>query len=154
MPLFASAFYVVADLENGTLIHANAGHPCPLRVRGAAALAACSAWTAANSGPPWGCWMSPYPSARTEIVMPETVLLFTDGLFEVEAQDGSLYDYQALRDAVGDWAGSMPRTSAKASSRKSASSPGKRISADDVCLVAMEIDHLAPGTGQNGHPGT
>jgi hypothetical protein len=32
VPLFASAFYLLADLEKGELHYANAGHPNPLRV--------------------------------------------------------------------------------------------------------------------------
>ena len=52
VPLFASAFYVVADLTNGTLVHANAGHPCPLRVRGSGGPAALAAagWVQAGAG--------------------------------------------------------------------------------------------------------
>jgi sigma-B regulation protein RsbU (phosphoserine phosphatase) len=149
MPLFASAFYVVADLTNGSLRHANAGHPCPLRVRGGG-----------GSGPDAlprldGCKLGPalglldeaeYPSARTEIVMPETVLLFTDGLFEVEAQDGSLYDYQSLRRAVGELGGIEGLRAAdlcESVVEKVCQFSGQREFGDDVCLVAMEIDRLA-----------
>jgi sigma-B regulation protein RsbU (phosphoserine phosphatase) len=145
VPLFASAFYVVADLTNGTMSHANAGHPCPLRVR-------------QGTGPLLrldGCKLGPalgllddaeYPCARTEIVMPETVLLFTDGLFEVEAQDGSLYDYQALRNAVGQLAGvegNKATDLCESVVRKVCEFTGNQEFGDDVCLVAMEIDRLA-----------
>ena len=84
-----------------------------------------------------------YPSARTEIVMPETVLLFTDGLFEVEAQDGSLYDYQALRDAVGELGGLKAADLCESIVNKVCQFSGQKDFGDDVCLVAMEIDHLA-----------
>lgn len=143
VPLFASAFYVVADLANGSLSHANAGHPCPLRVR-------------RGGGPDLlrldGCKLGPalgllddaaYPSARTQVVMPETVLLFTDGLFEVEAQDGSLYDYQALRDAVGHLGGLAAADLCKSVVEKVCQFSGQQDFGDDVCLVAMEIDRLA-----------
>jgi len=46
---------------------------------------------------------------------------FTDGLFEVEAQDGSLYDYKDLRYAVGNWPVSRQRISVRALLKKSAS---------------------------------
>ena len=143
VPLFASAFYVVADLTDGTLTHANAGHPCPLRVgRGGGAqqrLDGC------KLGPALGLLdEAEYPSGRTEIVMPETVLFFTDGLFEVEAQDGSLYDYQALRAAVGELSHLSTADLCKSVVEKVCAFSGNQEFGDDVCLVAMEIDRLAP----------
>jgi sigma-B regulation protein RsbU (phosphoserine phosphatase) len=149
MPLFASAFYVVADLTNGSLRHANAGHPCPLRVRGGGGVGpdALPRLDGCKLGPALGLLdEAEYPSARTEIVMPETVLLFTDGLFEVEAQDGSLYDYQSLRRAVGELGGIEGLRAAdlcESVVEKVCQFSGQREFGDDVCLVAMEIDRLA-----------
>jgi len=84
-----------------------------------------------------------YPSATTQIVMPETLLLFTDGLFEVEAQDGSLYDYQALRGAVGELAGLAAADLCESVVDKVCKFSGQNEFSDDVCLIAMEIDRLA-----------
>lgn len=84
-----------------------------------------------------------YPAARTEIVMPETVLFFTDGLFEVEAQDGSLYDYEALRRAVGQLGSLKAAGLCRSVVEKVREFSGHQEFGDDVCLVAMEIDHLA-----------
>jgi serine phosphatase RsbU (regulator of sigma subunit) len=75
--------------------------------------------------------------------MPETVLLFTDGLFEVEAQDGSLYDYQALRAAVGQLGGLKAADLCESVVEKVCQFSGQQEFGDDVCLIAMEIDHLA-----------
>jgi sigma-B regulation protein RsbU (phosphoserine phosphatase) len=147
MPLFASAFYVVADLTNGSLSHANAGHPCPLRVRRDGGANALLRLDGCKLGPALGLLdEAEYPCGRTQIVMPETVLLFTDGLFEVEAQDGSLYDYQALRSAVGQLGGLEGLKAAELCERvvaKVCEFSGQREFGDDVCLVAMEIDRLA-----------
>jgi len=75
--------------------------------------------------------------------MPETGLLFTDGLFEVEAQDGSLYDYQALRSAVGQLAGLNAADLCESVVKKVCEFSGQQEFGDDVCLIAMEIDRLA-----------
>jgi sigma-B regulation protein RsbU (phosphoserine phosphatase) len=150
VPLFASAFYVVADLQNGCLLHTNAGHPCPLRVRtgGPSAL---QRLDGCKLGPALGLLdEAEYPAARTDIVMPETILLFTDGLFEVEAQDGSLYDYQALREAVGELGGLKAADLCKSVVGKVCQFSGQTEFADDVCLVAMEIDRLAAPAGRDG----
>ena len=151
VPLFASAFYVVADLTKGCLIHANAGHPCPLRVRRNGGADALRRLDGCKLGPALGLLdEAEYPSAQSEIVMPETVLLFTDGLFEVEAQDGSLYDYQALRKAVGELHGLTGGELCENVVEKVCQFSGQREFADDVCLVAMEIDHLAPPVAKDG----
>jgi sigma-B regulation protein RsbU (phosphoserine phosphatase) len=144
VPLFASAFYVVADLTKGSLSHANAGHPCPLRVRREGGADALQRLDGCKLGPALGLLDdAEYPSARTEIVMPETVLLFTDGLFEVEARDGSLYDYQALRKAVGGLNALKAAELCKSVVDKVCEFSGQQEFGDDVCLVAMEIDRLA-----------
>ena len=145
VPLFASAFYVVADLTNGTLTHSNAGHPCPLRVRrGQQREMLLDRLDGCKLGPALGLLDEPeYPSARTGIVTPETVLFFTDGLFEVEAQDGSLYDYQALRRAVGllgEDKGIKAADLCERVVRKVCEFSGQEEFGDDVCLVAMELD--------------
>ena len=75
--------------------------------------------------------------------MPETVLFFTDGLFEVEAQDGTLYDYQALRQTVGQMEGLAAAELCENVVRKVCEFSGHQEFSDDVCLVAMEIDRLA-----------
>jgi sigma-B regulation protein RsbU (phosphoserine phosphatase) len=154
VPLFASAFYVVADLTKGTLTHANAGHPCPLRVRGSGGGDGLLRLDGCKLGPALGLLdEAVYPCATTGIVMPETVLLFTDGLFEVEAKDGSLYDYQALRAAVGQLGGVEGLKAAQLCDRvveKVCEFSGQHEFGDDVCLVAMEIDHLASPVANDG----
>ena len=150
VPLFASAFYVVADLANGSLTHANAGHPCPLRLRRGGGPEALQRLDGCKLGPALGLLDDAgFPSARTEIVMPETVLFFTDGLFEVEAQDGSLYDYQALRAAVAELGGLKAADLCQSVVDKVRRFSGQQEFGDDVCLVAMEIDHLAAPAPRN-----
>jgi sigma-B regulation protein RsbU (phosphoserine phosphatase) len=143
VPLFASAFYVVADMANGTLSYANAGHPCPLRLRGHPG-AELPRLDGCKPGPALGLLdEAEYPCTHSPIVMPETILLFTDGLFEVEAQDGTLYDYQALRAAVGQLAGLNAADLCESVVEKVRQFSGQQEFGDDVCVVAMEIDHLA-----------
>ena len=71
------------------------------------------------------------------------MLLFTDGLFEVEGLKGQLYDYQRLLRAVGN------RTQLPAVELcSSLIAEVQQFSAtqefnDDVCLVAMDIESRA-----------
>ena len=96
VPMFATAFYVVVDLQAGELRYANAGHPCPLLVTGDARP---STTPAKLNGHKPGPVLGLFDDARylyTAIAAPRDVLLlFTDGLFEVEGPLGEIYDYQA-----------------------------------------------------------
>jgi serine phosphatase RsbU (regulator of sigma subunit) len=67
----------------------------------------------------------------------------------VEAQDGSLYDYKALRDAVGQLGGLKAADLCESIVDKVCQFSGQQEFGDDVCLVAMEIDHLAPPAFQH-----
>ncbi|HEY5704781.1 MAG TPA: SpoIIE family protein phosphatase [Terrimicrobiaceae bacterium] len=145
--LFASAFYVVADLGKGQLRYANAGHPHPLHLsRAANGSAACAApLMGARPGPALGLFDgAKYETLRCKLSSRDVVLLFTDGLFEVEGSGGQLYDYQKLSRAVSD------RTELPAMELcRSLIAEVQQFSAtqefnDDVCLVAMDIDQLKP----------
>ncbi len=151
--LFASAFYIVADLAKGQLRYANAGHPQPLHLTRASngSAASASPLMRARPGPALGLFdEAKYETFRCKLSSRDVVLLFTDGLFEVEGSEGQLYDYQQLSRAVGN------RTELPAVELcRSLISEVQQFSAtqefnDDVCLVAMDIDRLkplSPGTG-------
>ena len=140
--LFASAFYVVADLSKGQLRYAGAGHPSPLHFARAANgfAATASPLTGARSGPALGLFPgAKYETSRRNLSPRDVVLLFTDGLFEVEGSGGQLYDYQKLLKAVDD------RTVLPVAELcRSLIAEVQQFSAtqsfdDDVCLVAMDI---------------
>jgi phosphoserine phosphatase RsbU/P len=145
--LFASAFYVVADLAKGQLRYANAGHPYPLHLTRSAngSTATASLFMGARPGPALGLFDgAKYETFRCKLSSRDVVLLFTDGLFEVEGSGGQLYDYQKLSRAVGD------RTELPVMELcRSLIDEVQQFSAtqefnDDVCLVAMDIDRLKP----------
>ena len=140
--LFASAFYVVADLSKGQLRYAGAGHPSPLHFARAAngSAATASPLPGARSGPALGLFAgAKYETSRRKLSPRDVVLLFTDGLFEVEGSGGQLYDYQKLLKAVDD------RTVLPVAELcRSLIAEVQQFSAtqsfdDDVCLVAMDI---------------
>jgi serine phosphatase RsbU (regulator of sigma subunit) len=142
--LFATAFYGVVDLRDRCLISANAGHPWPLRLRAGCPPQALRGPNGVKNDPALGLLdEAVYLESRTDIAAPETILLFTDGIFEVEAPDGTLYDYHALSTAVGDLANVHGPALCDGVIGKVCQFSGKSDFADDVCLVAMEIDRLA-----------
>ena len=143
--LFASAFCLVADLAKGQLRYANAGHPNPLHFARAENGSAATALplAGARSGPALGLFDGArYETVRRKLSPRDVVLLFTDGLFEVEGSGGQLYDYQKLSRAVCD------RTELPVPELcRSVIDEVQQFSAtqafnDDVCLVAMDIDRI------------
>jgi sigma-B regulation protein RsbU (phosphoserine phosphatase) len=149
MPIFASAFYVIVDLREGELRYANAGHPCPLLMPGEATSITPVRLNGIKPGPALGLFdEAQYTSAQRRLSPHDVLLLFTDGLFEVEGPQGEFYDYERLQHAVGE----RRRLPAEELCRGLIDeirhfSSGEEFS-DDVCLVAMEVgQHFSGADG-------
>ncbi|MEA3207574.1 MAG: phosphoserine phosphatase RsbU/P [Chthoniobacter sp.] len=143
IPMFASASYVVADVAKGELRYANAGHPDPLCIRHETSTAHATRLNHCKRGPVLGMFEGArYGTSRSDLSVHDMVLLFTDGLFEVEGEGGELYDQRSLMGAVNRranlGAGDLCREVLAEVQEFSAS---KQFS-DDVCLVAVEVERL------------
>jgi sigma-B regulation protein RsbU (phosphoserine phosphatase) len=143
-PIFASAFYLYADLEKGELRYANAGHPNPLRVHYTKDRADTYPLNGRKHGPALGLFDGAiYPNSDCELSPRDTLLLFTDGLFEVEGPGGDIYDYRRLLEAVNRRR-ELPafQLCHEVIEEVQQFSAGRQFS-DDVCLVAMEVGPLS-----------
>ena len=143
LPIFASAFYLMIDIARGELRYANAGHPTPLWVH--------HAQQSAEPLPPTGPKRDPvlgiigdaeYHSCCGELCAGDTLLLFTDGLFEVEGADAQQHDQNRLLRFVRQRAGLHADELCTQLIDDVQQFAGPKGFADDVCLIAMEIDHL------------
>ena len=137
--MFATCFYVVADVQRAELRFANAGHPCALHVR-------CDGASAEklddeqSRGPVMGIFPSAtYTTAARPMVRGDRVMLFTDGLYEVEDATGALFNEEQLRATVSRHAALAPEEffdRVLSDIRKYSQS---ETFADDVCVVGMQI---------------
>ena len=137
--MFATCFYVVADVERAELRFANAGHPCALHVR-------CDGGSAEklddeqSRGPVMGVFPSAtYATAARSMVTGDRVMLFTDGLYEVEDATGALFSEDQLRATASRHAALAPEEffdRVLSDIRKYSQS---ETFADDVCVVGMQI---------------
>jgi serine phosphatase RsbU (regulator of sigma subunit) len=138
--LFVTAFYLVIDVTRSRIAFANAGHPKPLHIRrdrGEVEPINGNGY----SGPALGLFeRAAYHTDHWPMMPRDLVMLFTDGLFEVEdPHNHELYSQQRLREAVR-------RRSALPAS---ALFPGlleeirqfahQEDFSDDVCLLGMEL---------------
>lgn len=137
--MFATCFYVVADVERAELRFANAGHPCPLHVRRRAASAEKLDGEEAR-GPAMGIFSSVnYPTTTRSIAKGDLIMLFTDGLFEVEDATGAFFNEEQLRATASRHAALVPEEffdRVLGDIRKCSRSG---TFADDVCVVGMQI---------------
>jgi len=149
-PLFATAFYLVADAAQGTLQFANAGHPPPLHLQRQAGTVMPLSLGASRPGPALGLFAdTTYATGNVEWIPRDMVLLFTDGLFEVIGRDGQELGQPWLLAAVQkhQQLPGLQLINDLISMAQHHAGAGKF--ADDVCLLGVE---LARRTGSQGAP--
>jgi sigma-B regulation protein RsbU (phosphoserine phosphatase) len=141
--MYVSACYLVVDMARGKLRYANAGHPTPLCVHRALRTAEPLPAGGSKPDPVLGILDdAQYQSWSYELSAGDTVLLFTDGLFEIEGADGQYHDQLRLLKAVNQRAGLGADELCKQLVDEVQRIAASKNFADDVCLIAMEIDHL------------
>ena len=139
--MFATCFYVVADVERAQLRFANAGHPSALHIQHGNG-AAQKLQGDGRPGPAMGLFPTArYATSSSPMKKGDRVMLFTDGLFEVEDASGKLFTEEQLHTTVTRYA-ALPAQEffdrvindvRQFSERKSFD--------DDVCVVGMEVQH-------------
>jgi sigma-B regulation protein RsbU (phosphoserine phosphatase) len=96
-PMLTTAFYAVADYKARTLRFANAGHPKPLLVRRSLGQVEPLANAGGRGQPALGLFEEPpYDTTEIQIEPGDFLMLFTDGLYEVQGQHEELYSQQRL----------------------------------------------------------
>jgi sigma-B regulation protein RsbU (phosphoserine phosphatase) len=145
-PMFASAFYMTADAASGEIQYANAGHPNPFVVR--RDLDRIERIGAVAHGPALGLMEEArYRTGRSTLARRDLVMMFTDGIFEVDGADETLFGEERLLGAV----------------RRRIHLPSEQLFEelleevreyslssqfeDDICLLGMEVDHFCRSAG-------
>lgn len=96
-PMLTTAFYAVADWQTGKLRFANAGHPKPLLLRRNAGLVEALANASGRSQPALGLFEDPpYLTSEITLTPGDFLMLFTDGLYEVQGLNEELYSQERL----------------------------------------------------------
>ena len=148
-PMFATAFYLVADAATGELRYANAGHPSPLHVRPAAGAVAPLALADGERGPALGMFEgATYRTVRGRLSAGDVLMLFTDGAFEEIGTAGEEYGQQRLLDAVRRRATLAPAQMLDGVLAEVQQFSGHSEFEDDVCLVAVQAIHLGSPSGK------
>jgi sigma-B regulation protein RsbU (phosphoserine phosphatase) len=95
--LFATAVYLVIDLEGNELRMANAGHPHPLLLRADPGEVSFLSFSG-QTDPALGLLAdTEYTSHSLPFLKGDSVLVYTDGLYEAENADGEAYGLERLK---------------------------------------------------------
>jgi sigma-B regulation protein RsbU (phosphoserine phosphatase) len=139
-PLLTTAFYLVADSRSGVMRYANAGHPKPFHVRRQGGQVLPLANASGRSQPALGL-MEDAKYLTSEIILAtrDLILLFTDGLIEVQNPAGELYTSQMLLAAVQQRLDSTAPELFDGLLKEIQTFGKEAAFMDDVCLVGMDF---------------
>ncbi len=139
-PFLATAFYLIADVGAGELRFSSAGHPSPFLVKREAGTSEPLRNFDPRHGPALGLFSKPvFPTCRSPIAANDLVLLFTDGLFEVDSRDHHEYGQDRLLAAVRQRVRTPTERLMDQLLEEVQRFSGTRDFEDDVCLVGVEI---------------
>ena len=141
--MFASAFLLWVDATTGETQYANAGHPSPLHLNRQHRIVEPFFFAESTRGPALGFVEDfPYATSQNYLTEHDLVMLFTDGLYEVEGPDRQEYGQGRLVEFLRtkmDLPMEHFLDQLLADIHQFAN--GNRFE-DDLCLVALEVDHL------------
>jgi phosphoserine phosphatase RsbU/P len=138
-PFIATAFYMIADTDRKEVQFANAGHPFPVRLRRPTGEVEPLRAETGKPGPGLGLFDEVnYASSRCELEQNDSVLLFTDGLYEVESPEGEQFGLQSVIASMHSHATLPPEELFNALLADACAFSKKSEFDDDVCIVAVE----------------
>ena len=138
-PLFTTAFYLVADLETRQITYANAGHPRPFLIHRPRGEVEILKYADGKARPALGLFENTaYPTASRPLAGGDLVMLFTDGLYEVEGPGREQFSQELLLEAVRKHAHLHCEELFNELLKEIPDFAEGHEFTDDVCLVGME----------------
>jgi len=148
-PVFVTALYMVVDAANGLVHCASAGHPSPFWLRRDLGRVEPLVTGAPRNGPVLGLLdETEYPATRHALAIHDAVLLYTDGLYEIQNAAADFYGPDSVQAFLQEHlklpCDELLRALIADAQRHAAGGEFE----DDVCLVAVQLArHLAGATG-------
>jgi serine phosphatase RsbU (regulator of sigma subunit) len=138
-PLYATAFYLVADAVSREIRYAKAGHPCPLLFRRTTGELITLQCTGDSRGPALG--MVPtahYGTCACPLEPRDLLLLFTDGIYEVFDADDKEFGLESLGQTLKRHGEEPLDGMLRGLATDAREHAANRTFDDDVCLIALE----------------
>ena len=138
--IFATGFYLVADMERHELRFANAGHPSPLCLNRATGMVTPARPLSRQRGPALGFFGEAHYEVHTKPLAPQDlIVLFTDGLYEVEGNNRLPYSRESLPAALERRTRLRPADLFDDLLAEIQQFSANHEFEDDVCLVGLEV---------------
>lgn len=144
-PMFMTALYLVADVERHEVRYASAGHPSPMRLRKHANnhhadTVEIMGFPDAEPGPALGVFKEAgYATCQSPLQAGDLLLLFTDGLVEIENEAGEEFDEARLLASIRARAMYPPEQILDDVIAEALRFSGQAEFEDDICLMGMEV---------------
>ena len=143
--IFSTALYAVIDTRTGLMRCANAGHPRPFIFRRSEERVEHLSFAGAGRAAALGIFpASQYTTSEVQLAPNDLLLLYTDGLSEVENPAGELYETRRFGEALASRLQSPAAELLDGLVADAKAFSGEESFEDDVCLVAVEVARLAP----------
>ncbi len=135
------ALVVVADVQTAELRFSNAGHPCALHIKHRSAVAERLQGNG-RVGPAMGILpTASYNTSTRPMAKGGLVMLFTDGLFEVEDPAGNAFSQEQLQATVNRHATRAPEEFFRSVVDDVRQFSRRESFDDDVCIVGVQVQH-------------
>jgi serine phosphatase RsbU (regulator of sigma subunit) len=140
-PMYATAFYLVADLAEGRMHYSSAAHPDPLHFRRShGSVNFLNPGGARHKGPALGLFEnSEFPTCECNLSPGDVLALFTDGLIETESISQEQYSAANLLEAARRLTPCPAREFMRGLIAEVLRFSERDEFDDDVCLVGMEV---------------
>ncbi len=142
--MFATAFYLVADVATGKLTYASAAHPDPLQLkRQANKVEVLTRDPGGKKGPALGLFQnSIFPTYQRPMQAEDLIVLYTDGLTEEAGQNDEIFTQERLAETILEL-GALPTKALLAKTLETIRRfSGHLEFSDDVCLLGVEVKQL------------
>jgi sigma-B regulation protein RsbU (phosphoserine phosphatase) len=146
--MFATAFYLVADVAASQMAYASAAHPNPLRLkRPLGKVEVLGSDEGGKKGPALGLFRnSQFPTYHRPMHPEDIIVFYTDGLIEEEGQNDEIFSQERLGETIENLANLPPKELLAKTLDEIRRFSGHQEFSDDVCLLGVEVKRLESDT--------
>jgi sigma-B regulation protein RsbU (phosphoserine phosphatase) len=142
-PMFASAFALVVDVKEGCVRYANAGHPWPIHIHRETGTLGPICSPSERPGPALGVFKDAlYETHTRPIAARDLLILFTDGLCEVEGEHETYFNQDMLQEVLRKGLHQAVDKLIDGTLNEVREFAVNRAFTDDVCLIGVEIEKI------------
>jgi sigma-B regulation protein RsbU (phosphoserine phosphatase) len=142
--MFATAFYMIADVATGEMTYASAAHPQPLRLRRKSGLVeVLGRDPEAKKGAALGLFLdSEYSTCRRPMCAEDLLVFYTDGLVEEEGPYGEIFSRERVAETLVKLAALSPKELLAKILAEIHQFSGRQDFSDDICVLGVEVKEL------------